>query len=87
MKEDEKAQMWREHFRGVLNGRQPSELYTFEEYMGDDILVDNGKGASVEAGGVIKKLKNTNSPREDLITAEMLKATLMVKGSRKCTTY
>ena len=29
VKEDEKAQRWREHFQSVLNGRQPNKLHTF----------------------------------------------------------
>ena len=83
VKEDEKAQRWREHFQSVLNGEQPNELHTFDEYTGEDLQVDTGNITYEEVCHAIRRLKNGKAPGEDFITGEMLKATADGEGARK----
>ena len=83
VKEDEKAQRWREHFQSVLNGNEPNEVHTFEEYLGEDLQVDVENITYDEVSRAVHKLKNNKSPGEDLISAEMLKATTVGGGVEK----
>ena len=76
VKEDEKAQRWREHFQSVLNGQRPNDVHVFEEFAGEELQVDVGTTRYGEVSQAISKMKENKSPGEDLITGEMLKATL-----------
>ena len=83
VKEEEKAKRWRQHFQSVLNGSQPTNLHRFEEFIGEDLPINIDNIRHDEVSLVIQRLKNNKSPGEDLISGEMLKATVESGGVEK----